>query len=566
MTFAPLTPITRRIQHVQRYAQVLEVLARNGFADLSQQLGLDTLIDKGRMIVGVVPKAGSDQIPRSERLRTVLEELGPTFVKLGQILSTRPDLIPQEWVDEFRKLQNNVPGVEYAVIQKTLEEEFGGASGLRKIFRSVSKKPLAAGSMAQVHKAKLKNGTRIVLKVLRPGIREATAIDMEILHSLAEFLEKHFNNLGYSPTEAVGEFAKELRRETDMMFEGRSTERLYNLFDKDPDIVFPRVHWEASTRNVLALDEMDGKVLANIRPDEINATERRHLVENGARAVFLQCLEYGFFHADPHPGNLIAQEGGRIAFIDCGMTGQVDARTARQLADLVSGVVAGDLDRVIAAAGAIADVGQDTMDDRALRADVHSIVSEFQGTPLDRLNLGLVLQNFFATLRAHKIRCPADIILLIKALTTIESVGREFDPTFEMVPFVRPYLEDLVSKRYSLKALRSRLQRSALQYLELVEELPGEIRPFFTQLRKNKLGVHIEHRGLDRVTRTIEHASRNISFALIISAIVMASSILILAARSPGMGPITAIGIAGFVAAGVLAVLMVISNRKYRGG
>jgi ubiquinone biosynthesis protein len=306
-------------------------------------------------------------------------------------------------------------------------------------------------------------------------------------------------------------------------------------------------------------------VLSGLDPQTLSKEDRRALVENGARAVFSQCLEFGFFHADPHPGNLIALPNGAIAFIDCGMTGQVDSRTARQLADLVIGVVAGDLDQVLVAAGAITSVEPEKLDDRTLRTDVLAIISEFRGTPLEQLNLGGVLADFFATLRTHRIRCPADIVLLIKALTTIESVGRDIDPSFEMVAFVRPYLQDLVSKRYSASAVHGRFKRSALQYLELIEDLPAELRPIFSQLRKNKFGVNLEHRGLDKVTNTIEHASRNISFALIISAMFVGSSIIILASRAAGMEAFMAVGIAGFVASAVLVVVMIVSNRRGRG-
>jgi ubiquinone biosynthesis protein len=560
MTF---TPITRRVRHFQRYAQVLEVLARHGFADLSQQLGLDSLLDRARTVIGTVPSGANERIPLPVRLRMMLEELGPTYVKLGQVMSTRPDLVPQDWVDEFKKLQNNVPGVDYGVIEKMLEEEFPGRR--KRLFRSFQKTPLAAGSMAQIHRARLRDGTRIVLKFLRPGIRDIIAVDMEILQALAELVETHFANLGYSPTEIVREFAKELKRETDMMQEGRSTERLRSFFADDSEVVFPAVYWEATTHNVLAMSEIDGLVLTHLNSGRLSPEDRRRLVQNGARAVFRQCLEFGFFHADPHPGNLMALPDGRIAFIDCGMTGEIDARTSRQLADLVSGVVAGDLDRVIAAAGAITDMDQEKLEDRALRADVNAIVSAFQGTPLERLNLGKVLQDFFGSLRTHRIRCPADIILLIKALTTIESIAHELDPSFELVPFVRPYLEDLVAKRYGLSAMKGRMQRGLRQYLELLEDLPGELRPILSQLRKNKLAVNLEHRGLDRVTRTIEHASRNISFAVIIAAMFVGSSILVHAARMSGATTLTAIGYVGFAAAAILVVVMIVSNRRHRG-
>jgi ubiquinone biosynthesis protein len=560
MTF---TPITRRVRHIQRYAQVLEVLARHGFADLSQQLGLDSLLDRARTVIGTVPSGANERIPLPVRLRMMLEELGPTYVKLGQVMSTRPDLVPQDWVEEFKKLQNNVPGVDYGVIEKMLEEEFPGRR--KRLFRSFQKTPLAAGSMAQIHRARLRDGTRIVLKFLRPGIRDIIAVDMEILQALAELVETHFANLGYSPTEIVREFAKELKRETDMMQEGRSTERLRSFFADDSEVVFPAVYWEATTHNVLAMSEIDGLVLTHLNSGRLSPEDRRRLVQNGARAVFRQCLEFGFFHADPHPGNLMALPDGRIAFIDCGMTGEIDARTSRQLADLVSGVVAGDLDRVIAAAGAITDMDQEKLEDRALRADVNAIVSAFQGTPLERLNLGKVLQDFFGSLRTHRIRCPADIILLIKALTTIESIAHELDPSFELVPFVRPYLEDLVAKRYGLSAMKGRMQRGLRQYLELLEDLPGELRPILSQLRKNKLAVNLEHRGLDRVTRTIEHASRNISFAVIIAAMFVGSSILVHAARMSGATTLTAFGYVGFAAAAILVVVMIVSNRRHRG-
>ena len=556
------SPITRRIRHVQRYAQVLEIFARHGFADLSHQLGLSSLIDRARSVVGNGSDGANQQLPLAVRLRTMLEELGPTFVKLGQVLSTRADLVPEDWVDEFKKLQNDVPGVDYDVIEKALETEFPGRR--KRLFRSIQKKPLAAGSMAQIHRARLHDGTRIVLKFLRPGIQQITAVDMEILHSLAELVESYFSNLGYSPTEIVNEFAKVLAREVDLMQEGRATERLRSLFEDDPEIVVPAVYWEATTHNVLALDEIDGLVLANLKPGRLSPEDRRALVENGAKAVFRQCLEFGFFHADPHPGNLIALPGGRIAFIDCGMTGEIDARTARQLADLVGGVVSGDLDRVIAAAGAITDMDQQKLEDRALRADVNTVVSAFQGTPLERLDLGKVLQDFFGSLRRHRVHCPADIVLLIKALTTIESIARDLDPSFEMLPFVRPYLEDLISKRYGLSAMRGRVQRSMRQYLELLEEIPGEIRPILSQLRKNKLAVNIEHHGLERLSRTVEHASRNIAFALIIAAMSVGSSILVHAARSGPTG-FSVVGYPGFAASAVLIVVMVISNRRYRG-
>jgi ubiquinone biosynthesis protein len=557
------SPIHRHIRHAQRYFQILEVLARHGMADVIHELRLDSLLERGKALVtgGAPPEVLG--LTRAERLRRVMEELGPTFVKLGQVLSTRPDLIPPEWAEEFKKLQDDVPAVPYEQIRALLDQEF--EDGVGTVFSTISKKPLAAASIAQVHRARLRGGPRIVIKVLRPGIREVTATDMEILRTLAEFAESHFSNLGYSPTEVVSVFADELAREVDLAHEGRATDRLRAFFDDDDQIVFPKVYWEATTRNVLALEEIRGTLLSRLKPDDLPPEERRRLVENGARAVLRQTLEFGYFHADPHPGNLIALPEGRIAFIDCGMTGQLDARTTRQLANLVSGVATGDADSVIGVIADFGDVGPEKIEDRAFRADVHALVSHFDGAKLEHLDIGALLREFFDKLRAHSIRCPADLVLLIKALTTMESVGRDLDPTFEMVGFARPHLERLVSRRYSLSAIRDRFRKSMMRYAELAEDLPGELRMVLDQVRRNRVAVHLEHRGLERLTGTIEHASRNIAFALIIAAMLVGSAILVHASRSPGLAGLNAIGIAGLVVAAVLMIVMVLTNRRFKG-
>lgn len=558
-----LFSINQTLRNVRRYGEILSTLAKHGFGDVIQEMKLDRFVERGVSFVTaghVAPEF--ERLPREVRLRKAMEELGPTFVKMGQVLATRPDLIPPEWAEEFRSLQDDVPQVEFAEIEKRLDEEFGDER--KKVFKSVEKKALAAASMAQVHRAVLRDGTHVVLKVLRPGIQEQTETDMEVMRTLAGWAERHFSNMGYSPTEVVEQFARELAKEVDLTHEGRATERFRDQFIDDPGVVFPKVFWEATTRNVLALEEIKGVLLSRYKEGDLTVEERKQVVANGARAVLKQCLDFGFFHADPHPGNLFALPGGRIAFIDCGMTGQADARTTQRLAELVSGVVTADVERVIATVGALGDVDPSLLEQPAVRADIRDFVSRFQNVPLDQLDLGPLLRDFFARLRAHRVRCPADLVLLIKALTTIESVGAELDPDFNMAEFARPYVEKLVSRRYGFTALRKRLAASMLGYAELAEDLPAEVRFLLTQIKRNRLAVNLEHRGLGRLVNTIEHASRNISFALVISAMLVGSSILVLAARDPGTGALWFLGIAGFLAAAVLAGLMIVSNRRLR--
>jgi len=558
-----LLSINQTLRNLKRYAEIVTVLAKHGFGDVVHETKLDRLVERGVSLVSAGRiRPEFEHLPRPVRLRKAMESLGPTFVKLGQVLGTRPDLIPREWADEFKKLHDDVPQMDFDVIERRLEEEFPERRSA--IFRSVQHKALAAASMAQVHRAVLKDGTHVVIKVLRPGIRETTETDMEIMRTLAQWTEEHFANMGYSPIEVVNEFARELQKEVDLTHEGRATDRLRMAFEDDAEIVFPKVYWEATTRNILALEEIKGVSLAHVADGELSEKDRKRVVANGARAVLRQCLEIGFFHADPHPGNLFALPTGRIAFIDCGMTGQLDTRTSQQLADLVSAVVNGDVDRVIIVAGALADVDPNKLEDRSLRADVREFVSRFQSQPLEQLNLGPLLQDFFDRLRAHRIRCPSDLVFLIKALTTIESVGAALDPDFQMTEFARPYVEKLVKRKYGVAALRRRIAAGFAGYAELMEDIPVEIRSLLSQLRRNRFAVNIEHRGLNRLVNTIEHASRNISFALVIAAMLVGSSILVLAARAPGTGVLWFVGIVGFVAALVLAALMIITNKRLK--
>lgn len=561
---ATILNIPEQIRHVRRYGEIAAVLAKYGFGDIVQEIGLDRLIERGLSRVGQSARAPEfEQLKREERVRRALEDLGPTFVKMGQVLSTRADLIPPEWAEEFRKLQNDVPRVPFEEIRARLEDEFSDDL-YDTLFKKIDPTPLAAGSMAQVHRAEMRDGRHVVLKILRPGIEEVITSDMEVLKTLAGWAESRFKAMGYSPVEVVKEFTKELKRELDMTLEGASTERFRAQFEDDDGITFPAVHWDATTKGVLTLDEVHGVSLSGIDPASLSDHDRRAIVENGARAVLRQCLEFGFFHADPHPGNIFALAGGQVCFIDCGMTGHIDEKTQQQLADLVAGVVTTDADRVIAVVGVLCDADPSKLEERSFRSDVREFISNFKDTPLERLNMGRLLQEFFDKLRVHHIRCPADLVLLIKALATIEAVGAALDPKFDMVGYARPYVERLVSRKYGLGAVRKRLEAGLLRYAELAEDLPGDVRFLITQVKRNRLAINLEHKGLSRLTQTIEHASRNISFALIIAAMLVGSAILVLADRNSSVGVLTALGVAGFLAAAVLVVLIVITNRRLR--
>ncbi|MGD9789443.1 MAG: ABC1 kinase family protein [Phycisphaerales bacterium] len=555
--------IHRTIKNVRRYGEIIEVLFRHGFRDIVSETGLDRWLESGKRLLlrQSAPQEHESRETRAQRLRRAMEELGPTFMKLGQVLSCRPDLIPEEWAEEFRNLQSNAVRLPFEEIERRLNEEFGDR--LDEVIAWIDPQPLAAASMAQVHRARLTDGTPVVLKVLRPGIEDVTQSDMEILRTLAEFAESRFTDLGYSPTEVVDEFARELEREVDLTHEGRATDRLRAYFDDAPTIRFPEIYWSASTHRVLAMQEFKGTLLSSVPASEIPEDHRHAVVRHGAEAVLRQCLDLGFFHADPHPGNLFVLEDGAVGFIDCGMTGQIEARTAESLATLVLGVVRGDLDSVMRVVGTLSDAEPAKLEDRAVRADVRDFVAQFEHATVGRIDMPALLDAFFKKLRRHQLRCPADLVLLIKALTTIQSVARDLDPEFDLVEFASPHVERLVKRKYSVGAMRRRFERGMAEYAELAENLPTEVRQVLTQIRRNRLAVNLEHRGLTRMTQTIEHASRNIAFSLAIAGLVVGSSILVHADRPGQTIPFATIGIIGLALALVLTIGHVLRNRRW---
>jgi ubiquinone biosynthesis protein len=553
--------IAGHIRNIRRWNQILRVLARHGFTSVLKEIGLGDML--GRLLDSVSlwkEEAELIRMPTAVRLRHAMEELGPTFIKLGQVLSTRRDLVHDDWSKEFEKLQSDCPRVPFDEIRAVLDRNLGPE--VDELFREIDPEPIGAASMAQAHKAITRDGRTVVLKVLRPGIRDTIEGDMEALRFLARLAEEHLPNLGVDPVATVEEFARELDRETDLEHEARSTDRLALMFADDPKVSFPKIDWKATTRDVLCENLIHGRLLVDLDPEELSPEIRREVVTNGARAVFHQTLEAGFFHADPHPGNIFVHDDGSITFIDCGMTGFVDEATRMRLAEIVYGVVKNDPDMVMRAALLVADVDQDTVDLKAARGDVQQLVARFVGVPLERIDLADVLDDFFQTLRRHDLRCPADIVLLIKALGTIEGVATKLDPGFDIVEFTQPYIERLLKSRFSPRAVARRVREAALELVHLGEVLPTEIATFLRRARRNRLRVQLDVVAIEDLVVGVEDASERLSYAVLIASLVMASSILVLSSKGEGL--VWHLGVAGFIASATLAFGLIVNGWRRR--
>jgi ubiquinone biosynthesis protein len=553
-----ITSIKRTIRNTRRFAEIIKVLSKFGFRQLVQDTGLHRLLGGNKEELEPPPGNGNENLPRPVRVRMVLEELGPTFIKLGQILSTRPDLIPPEWANELKKLQDNCQLVPFAEIYQVLTLEFPGRLDL--LFATIDETPLAAASIAQVHRAVLLDETAVVIKVIRPGARELIEEDMALVESLAQLLEQYFSDLGYSPTAVAKEFARELLKELNLIVEGQSTERLRRYFEGDHNITFPKVYWTATTRNVLTMQEIQGRLLATVQPEELTALERRTIVANGTDAVFKQCLRFGFFHADPHPGNIFLLSGSRLCFIDCGMTGQLDRKTTEQLINLVAGVVKGDIDKLCRVVIELTEVDPAITDSRDFRLELRHLTEQFRNTDLQHLNITGLLSDFFGMLQRYRIQCPSDLMLLTKALTTIEGVAAHFDPTFDVLRHVEPQIQEIVVNRHSMGAIRERVFKMLASSFEILEDLPGDLQRFLDHARHSRFTLNLELKRIEHLSEQLDNSSRLMGIAMIIAALIVGSSILILAdriSRQPGF--IGTLGILGLILAGINTAGFVIS-------
>ena len=546
------------IRHANRYREMLGILVKFGFREFFEDAKLDLLLERGQRVFSRKPASIVHTDSRPARLRMALEELGPTFIKLGQILSTRPDILGPEYIEELQKLQDDVPSVPWPEIKAQLTEDLGD---LDEIFESIDEEPMAAASMAQAHRAVLRDGSRpIVLKILRPKIDRLVAADIEILEAVADWLSRHTQDLPFDPVSVVNEFSKAIEHELDFVHEGRNTDLFRSNLEEGEQAWFPEVYWSVTRKRVLGLEEIKGVQLSKWKQANLSDDQRESLVRNGALTVLRQVLEVGFFHADPHPGNLFLMEDGRICFIDCGMAGRVDPETVTDLANLIYGVASGDIDKLYPAFLALGQVEEDQVNRRELRRDLQDFLDQFTGVSFEKVDMSAMLRAFTDGLRKHKLKCPAEIVLMIKALTTIEGVAEDLDPAFDLVQFARPHVERLVKQQYSWRVIKGRLTRNAGKWITLADRLPGGLSTILERVSSNKFRLALDVNGVESFERTLHHSSRQLAYAVLVAAMIMASSILVLASSSDRSTLLGWIGFVSFLVSFSLAMLIVIES------
>ncbi|BCO29930.1 putative protein kinase UbiB [Thiohalobacter sp. COW1] len=546
------------VRDLGRLHDIATVLIRYGFGDLVRRVGLAGALERaGRALHWQAPEELARLDPPA-RVRRALEDLGPSFVKLGQILATRVDLFPPEWIAEFSKLQDAAPALPFAELLAQLTEDLGEPP--ETVFARIETQPLAAASLAQVHRAWLADGTAVILKVRRPGIRPIVEADLRLLARLAEIIESEAPELRrYRPREVVRQFTQSLRRELDFSAEGRSAERIAAHFADHPEIVVPRIHWPWTGERLNVQDYVEGIPGRNLAAVDAAGLDRQLLARRGAQAVLKMMLEDGFFHADPHPGNVFYLPDNRIAFIDFGMVGRLSEERRYQLALLLHGLVSHE-------AGEVADVlldwgGDVQTDGETLATEIDAFVDQYHGVPLKRLDLAAMLSDLIAILREHGLALPPDLALLIKAFITLEGMGRQLDPDFDMAGEAAPFLERVLLAHAMPGALVRRGWRSVSNALALLASLPQDLRQLLRAARRGKLQVQVEVLPLKQFGDRLDRAASRLAISVVTAALIVGSAIVITVERAPGL---PSLGLMGFIAAVIGGIWLLISI--WRGG
>jgi ubiquinone biosynthesis protein len=547
-----------------RLNEIAGVLIRHGFGDTVRRLGLADALASAGHALHREHAADLARLSPPEQVRSAFEELGPTFVKLGQLLAGRADLFGPEWIREFEKLHSRVPALPLDALREQLRADLGGEP--EDVFAEFEAEAMAGASIAQVHRARLKDGTAVVVKVRRPGIVERIDADLRLLERLAHAAHEQLPALRpYGPVRLVRELARSLRRELDLAAECRHAERIARNLSALPFVTIPRVFWAHTNARVNVqqrIEGIPGHELQRLRGEGLDPPL---LARRGAQAVLKMIVEDGFFHADPHPGNVFYQPGNRLAFIDFGMVGRLSPRRREELLQLLLGLVQHqpqDVVDVLLDWTADNHGPTDGPDIGQLENEIESFVDQYQGTPLAQLSLGSMLQDVTAILREHHLALPADLALLIKAFVSLESMGRGLDPDFHMTTEALPLLRHALRERYRPKAFAQRSWQTLRRAMGLLERLPHDASQLLRKARRGKLQVHLDLQHLRRVGDQIDRAASRLAIAFVIAGLVVGSSIVMTVGGGPTLLGLPAFGLVGFVTAVLAGVWLVHSIRR----
>lgn len=543
-------------QDLKRYGRIVSVLIRYGFEDLLERLKARYHVPWQKKVFKKEIK-GIKYLSTAERVRLAFEELGATFIKFGQVLSIRPDLLPAEFIKELSKLQDRVPSFSFQDVKEIIENQFGRP--LNELFEYIDEEPVAAASLAQVHRAKTINGEEVAVKVQRPSIEEIIETDIRILKDLALLAEKHLpESKHYEPVRVVDEFARTIRKELDFIREGRNIDRFRKHFLYDETVYFPKVYWDLTSSKVLTTEYIRGIKISDIEKLVEADLDCKTIAINGANLILKEIFECHFFHADPHPGNLFVLKNNVIAPVDFGMIGILDEEIAYQIGVIFTAVVQKDIDSIVEALLSIG-ITKETINRTAFRMELKDFLERYYEVPLKHLNLGKIINELMDIIRHYRLRLPPELILMARAIVLSEGVGTMLYPEFNIIEHAKPYAKKIMMSRYDPTKQFKEFSKTLSETIIFFKKLPSDLQEILTKVKKDDLGIRFEHRGLERLIRELDRSSNRLSFAVVIAALIIGSSIVFQTGAGPKLFGYPLLGLAGFLLSSIFGLWLLIS-------
>ena len=550
-------PFSKRYRHFKRVEEILGVFASHGFDE-----AIASAQEKGplrELALRFFPP--TQKTPVGIRLRRAFEDLGPTFVKFGQLLSTRSDLLPDDIIKELEKLVDDVKPMSFETVKNILREEYGDYS---KLFKSIDEKPLAAASIAQVHRATLHNGKKVVLKVQRPNIADKIEYDIQILLDLASFLENNFPDAkAYDPASIVQDFAKTIRRELDFLHEMRNAIKFRKNFEGDEEVFVPEVYPLYCTRRVLVQGFVEGVRLMQTQSYPLQ--RRKKIIEAGARSLLKQVLVHGFFQADPHHGNIIVMNGDKIGIVDFGMMGFLDAKTREKTTDFFVALIQKDTQKLVDYFLSVGLLPKDA-DLPAFKEDLGEVIEQYYNVPISQMHLDEVVRDLIDIIRDYNVRMHPKSMLLMRMLVTLEGLGRKLYPQFNTVEVAKPLVQHLVSERKKPLSVLKKSWTSIEEIAEAASKIPLQFSGVLSKAEEGNLNLNIQHYGLHEPISELDRTINKVSLSLIVAALILASAILIATNIKPLIWGYSTLGLVGLTIAvlfGLVLVGRIFTSREF---
>lgn len=555
--------IKRTYAHLTRFRHILAVLIKYGFEEAAGVFARRFKVGLGSQGISPAERAKMDKISLARRTRMAMEELGPTFIKLGQLLSTRPDLVPPDFIDELEHLQDRVTPEPYGKIRDEINRQLGGWP--EDIFSEFDEEPIAAASIAQVHRARTKDGREVVVKVRRPGIVKTLQIELEILQDVAGLLKARMKGpQAFDPVQAIQEFSQAVSKEVDLANERRNQQRFIKNFADDPTVHVPAVFEEYSSEGILTMEYIDGIKPSQHHKLECAGLDLKELAGRGADFVLKQVFDFGFFHTDPHPGNFLVVADNILCPLDFGQCGRLTSQDGKLLEQIVLAIVHQDVSGLISSLERADMVPEDTDPDEIAR-DAEALLSAYQGLPLKDIPFREALSGVFDLIRRHRVQTPRDFTLMLKSLMTIESFARDLDPDFQILDHLKPYARKFKFEKLKPSEVFSQFARMAAGARDLAGRLPDDASAIMARIRRGQFRLNIHHEHLEELEDTIDNSSNRISFALIIAALLVASSLLVpQEGMVLGFLSFQVLGVIGYLTAAVMGIWMLISIIRRR--